>query len=331
MGPLDHLTPPPPIEPAGTVEGLVSIIIPTHNRRELLAETFASARAQTYPDIEIIVIDDGSTDGTLAWLQAQSRAIRPGALQVHPHPRRGVSVARNHGLRAAQGEYVLFLDSDDLLEPDAVAALLAALREKNADYVHAPLRRVNRMLQPLPRPLFMAGPARFDFQWGTHGALYRRNIFVEAGGFQPELRAAEDSEITWRVRSLGRREAFHPQPAGLYRQHDDDHLDSYPTDLQRYRNYWRAMQLYLNWLVHSRHDSPAARHLAGRHCMFIVARLAEAGDGATVREVSRTIAWLGSERWGLAPLFYVLGRLPRPDLAVNVVRALHPSRKVSRT
>ena len=94
----------------------VSVIIPTYNRADLVQQALASVKAQTYRDFEIVVVDDGGTDGTFEVLSAD-REIR-----VLRHAgRRGVSAARNTGIIAARGEWLAFLDSDDLWLPDKLA------------------------------------------------------------------------------------------------------------------------------------------------------------------------------------------------------------------
>jgi glycosyltransferase involved in cell wall biosynthesis len=102
---------------------LVSIIVPCYNAEAWVAETLASALAQTWAATEVIAVNDGSRDGTLAVL----RRHEGGRLRVIDQPNRGASAARNAGLRAAQGELVQFLDADDLLAPDKVAQQVAAL------------------------------------------------------------------------------------------------------------------------------------------------------------------------------------------------------------
>jgi glycosyltransferase involved in cell wall biosynthesis len=111
--------------------GLVSVVIPTYNRRDLLAQTLASVRAQTHPDIEIVVVDDGSTDGTREFLAGEGgvRCIR----QEHA----GAQRARNVGVQQSQGDYIQFLDSDDLLTAGKLAAQaehLAGRPEADAVY-----------------------------------------------------------------------------------------------------------------------------------------------------------------------------------------------------
>jgi glycosyltransferase involved in cell wall biosynthesis len=100
----------------------VSIIIPCHNAEPWLAQALESALAQTWPEIEVIVIDDGSRDGSAAVaLRYASRGVR-----VAAQPNLGASAARNHGLRLAGGDFIQFLDADDLLAPEKIARQMGA-------------------------------------------------------------------------------------------------------------------------------------------------------------------------------------------------------------
>ncbi len=107
---------------------LVSIIIPCYNAKLWLAETLESALAQTWAAKEILVINDGSTDSSLA--VAQTFTAR--GVQIIDQPNRGASAARNHGLCSARGEFIQFLDADDLLAPDKIARQVELLRTKPA-------------------------------------------------------------------------------------------------------------------------------------------------------------------------------------------------------
>jgi glycosyltransferase involved in cell wall biosynthesis len=105
----------------------ISIIIPTYNRRALLAECIASVQAQTFTGWELIVVNDCSPDDTWAWLAGQAQT-EP---RLHPlQPPRNLKnpAARNFGLQHARGQYALFLDDDDRLPPDALAIHLSALQ-----------------------------------------------------------------------------------------------------------------------------------------------------------------------------------------------------------
>ncbi len=105
---------------------IVSILIPAHNSARWLAATLDSALAQTWPHREIIVVDDGSNDDTLAVARGfESRGVR-----VATQPNRGASAARNHALRLARGEFIQFLDADDLLAPDKIEQQVARLTSR---------------------------------------------------------------------------------------------------------------------------------------------------------------------------------------------------------
>lgn len=103
-----------------------SVIVPTYNRRAYILETLESIWAQTCQDYEILVVDDGSTDGTGELLEAY---VRQGRLHYVYQPNQGESAARNHALRLAKGRYYAFLDSDDLFHPEKL--------EKQAAYLDA--------------------------------------------------------------------------------------------------------------------------------------------------------------------------------------------------
>src|ERR1700674_2946625 len=94
---------------------LVSVVIPTYNYRQFVVEAVESVLAQTYRPIELIVVDDGSTDGTRAELERFEGQIR-----YMFQENRGLPAARNRGIRAAAGEYVAFLDADDVWAPTKI-------------------------------------------------------------------------------------------------------------------------------------------------------------------------------------------------------------------
>lgn len=104
---------------------LVSVIIPNYNSIGFIEETLESVFGQTYPNLEIIVVDDGSTDGSF---QCIEKSNQPN-LKLVKNPSKGACAARNHGLRLAQGEYIQFLDADDLLSKDKIAEQVALLEQ----------------------------------------------------------------------------------------------------------------------------------------------------------------------------------------------------------
>ena len=117
---------------------LVTVIIPTWNRREFLAESLESALSQTVCHLEVLVIDDGSDDGTAEFVHARSHP----AIHYFGFPHSGrVSKLRNFGIETARGEYIAFLDSDDLWTPQTLESLLCGLQaHPNAGFAYCGFR-----------------------------------------------------------------------------------------------------------------------------------------------------------------------------------------------
>ena len=106
---------------------LVTVIIPTFNRRQWISICLDSIKAQTYPHIETFVIDDGSSDGTVEWLKSQPEYS---FVRIHEQPKNGgASIARNDGIRLARGELIAFIDSDDALLPNHVETAVSVFRD----------------------------------------------------------------------------------------------------------------------------------------------------------------------------------------------------------
>lgn len=113
----------------------VSVIIPLYNTEKYISEALKSCFVQTWPDIEIIVINDGSTDSSLDRTEEIIKTQAAGNVRMITTPNRGLSAARNEGIRCATGEYICFLDSDDSLEPDLVKACVCCMQKNNLDMV----------------------------------------------------------------------------------------------------------------------------------------------------------------------------------------------------
>ncbi len=180
---------------------LISVIIPTHDRLVMLREAVISVRAQTFTDLELIVVDDGSQDDTWAWLESE-----PGLRALRSKECRGPSAARNEGAAAARGRYLAFLDSDDLFLPPKLE-LQVALLEMRPDL---PLCHANEIWQRNGKELRQLAKHR---KIGGHifehclpmcrispsAALLRRDVFEQLGGFDEELEVAEDYELWLRL------------------------------------------------------------------------------------------------------------------------------------
>lgn len=115
------------------IKSLVSIIVPVYNTQDYLKRCVDSLQKQTYPNLEIILIDDGSTDNSLDI--CRKFAETDARIKVISHPNRGIGTVRNEGLACVQGEYVAFVDSDDWVEPDMYESLLGVMMSERADMV----------------------------------------------------------------------------------------------------------------------------------------------------------------------------------------------------
>jgi glycosyltransferase involved in cell wall biosynthesis len=182
----------------------VSVIIPTYNRADLVQQALASVKAQTYRDFEIVVVDDGGTDGAFEALAA-CREIR-----VLRHAgRRGVSAARNTGIIAARGKWLAFLDSDDLWLPDKLARQIAYLEARpdlrlcqtGETWVRRGVR-VNKPLSHRQMGGWIFLPSLTRCMISPSAVMLDRRLVSDHGGFDETLPAAEDYDLwlrlTWR-------------------------------------------------------------------------------------------------------------------------------------
>lgn len=172
--------------------GLVSVIIPTRERANLLRDAIVAIGTQGYQNIEIIVVDDASRDETWAVIE-QARSDDRRIRGVRQEERRGPAAARNAGTRAARGEYLLFEDDDCRSYRQKIATLVRALeREPEAGYAYCWIRR------PAHGSQTVTGT---DGAWsiGTPGALIRRHVFDAIGGFDEELPRLEDFDLWTRI------------------------------------------------------------------------------------------------------------------------------------
>ena len=177
----------------------VSVIIPAYNAERDIAAAVRSVLGQTFQDFEIIVVDDGSSDGTIAALQPFGDRVR-----IHQQRNAGVSAARNTGARLATGAWLAFLDADDLWMPAKLERQLALTTPMSfTDRLNIGARGDLAVLQSASTPMyggdiFVALMRESNFIT-TSSVMIRRELFVELGGFDPALQTAEDWDLWLRV------------------------------------------------------------------------------------------------------------------------------------
>lgn len=132
-------------------KGLVSIITPCYNGEAYLAETIESVLAQTYPNWEMIIVDDGSKDGSAKL--ARGYAAKDDRIRLIQQENAGSAAARNNGIRRAEGQYIALLDADDLWDPAFLESQIAFLREKDAVCVCCSYRCIDAKSQEILHPV----------------------------------------------------------------------------------------------------------------------------------------------------------------------------------
>jgi len=246
---------------------LVSILIPAYNAEDWIADAIRSALAQTWPRLEIIVVDDGSTDRTLAIArQFESREVR-----VILQKNQGASAARNHAYSLSRGDYIQWLDADDLLAPDKVARQMAVLKDCPSKrillssawgrFIHRPwqaefvptalwcdLSPVEWLLRKLGQNIYMQ----------TASWLVSRELTEAAGPWDVRLLGDDDGEYFCRVLLASEGVRFVPQARVYYRAFRFNTLSYVGHSAEKIRAHWLSMQLHVRYL-RSLEDTPRVR------------------------------------------------------------------------
>lgn len=215
---------------------MVSVIIPSYNRSQMLREAIKSVVSQDFRDFELVVVDDGSTDDTHAVLETYPE------IQIVSQEHRGVSTARNAGVRAAHGDFLAFLDSDDLWRPSKLSAQVAFFKKNPAAGICQTeeiwLRNGVR-LNPAKRHRKGSG---MIFERSVElclvspsAVMMRRTLFDEVGPFDESMPACEDYDLWLRISS---RFPIHliNSPLVIKRGGHADQLSKH-TGLDRFRIY----------------------------------------------------------------------------------------------
>lgn len=211
---------------------LVSVIIPCYNCERYLKETIRSVQQQTYPKVELVLVDDGSTDGTRDIIERHAdHAV------CHFGPNRGASAARNTGTELASGAYLQYLDADDRLRPQAIERRVEALQETDADVAYSAYQRlcpngsgfrkgtvVEETLEDVhPDPEI----ATFHSFWLPPVALtYRRRIVEKIGGWNEALPVIQDARFLQDAAFHGGEFVKVSGTLGEYREHVEESLST---------------------------------------------------------------------------------------------------------
>jgi glycosyltransferase involved in cell wall biosynthesis len=239
--------------------GLVSVVIPAFNREKFVEAAVHSVLEQTHPCLEVIVVDDGSTDGTGDI--AESVARIDSRVRVLRRVNEGPASARNAGLEAARGEFVAFLDSDDVYLTHKLESHVTFLEENPgvdlvfSDHATADEALNVRVVHARGMPATSFREALAIRNWFAISACtFRRRFLERVGPFRPDLTGTEDWELCIRCAQAGTL-SYVGGVVSLYRLHDDQFHDDY----ERMRRGWRSViDLRLSAFPHERRLARAA-------------------------------------------------------------------------
>lgn len=216
--------------------GWVSVIIPTYNRANLLLETLQSVANQQYRPIEVLIVDDGSTDATPAIVGQFTKKHQHADFSVHflSQTNQGASVARSLGLEHSTGEYIQFLDSDDLLHPEKISRQIDRIVSRDLDLVWSPAIRFNTFPNWSDAAYIGLNQASYTPEalilgfinkslWRTESCVYRRAICQRTGPWET-LAMFQDWEYHLRMLAQQPKAGFVDGIGSAARHHDQGRI-----------------------------------------------------------------------------------------------------------
>jgi glycosyltransferase involved in cell wall biosynthesis len=223
----------------------ISVIIPNYNRENLIGETLDNMLRQSRAPDEIIVVDDGSTDGSAAVIDSFGERVK-----LLRQRNSGPAVARNRGLDAATGDFVQLFDSDDLCSLNKLEVQSDALEKSGADFVYGPWLKVQLadgrasydepVLQQRGLPENASALSWFLRGWVAvfQACMFRRSFLERIGRYRADLMPSEDSEYLFRMLKAGGRGVHVPDALVLYRFHETNQITSSGMSAERRKRDW---------------------------------------------------------------------------------------------
>lgn len=222
----------------------ISIIVPVYNREKWLEETILSVMAQTYSNWELLLIDDGSSDRSIELAKAYALEDTRIKSIIRNSLKKGASVCRNIGIKNSSGEFILFLDSDDLLAPFALEQRYALISSAKVDFVVFPML----LFQEKPFDMMLLQNTetgedyidRFlnrDLPWVISGPLWSKSALEKIGGLNEDLPGFQDMELNIKalISGASHRVKLDAVPDNYYRQHKTDTIGASRDQPHHYR------------------------------------------------------------------------------------------------
>ena len=225
---------------ANQVPNRVSVIMPCYNGERYLEESIQCVLNQSYKDIELIIVDDGSTDNSKNIIKTYGERIK-----LFEQTNKGPYPARNLGIQHSTGEFIAFLDADDYWTPDFIEKLYQALKPGNAALAYCGWQNVGipgKTSEPYIPPDYETEDKLYAFlrsaaPWPIHAALVRASVLKEAGGFDEDFHTCMDYDLWLRI---GAKQPIIrvSEVMAFYRHHEQGQITS---------TQWR--QAYNTWMV----------------------------------------------------------------------------------
>ena len=232
----------------------ISVVVPFYNNEDLLGDCLASIAAQTFADLQVIMVDDGSTDGSAAIAIGQAAADPRFTLVRVPNG--GPGSARNRGVAAADGEFLAFVDADDMLPPQAYATLLAVLEQSGSDFVSGAVQRLStdglgesglhaRAIKARRLGTQISRTPALFYDISVWNKLFRRSFWDAAGLAFPEGMLWEDLVAMTRAHVLASAVDVITEPVYCWRDRDKGapSITQSRTDIGNFRDRISALEL----------------------------------------------------------------------------------------
>lgn len=274
-----------------TANPSVAILIPAYNAETSIAEAIESALAQHGVEKEVIVIDDGSSDGTLDIIRRFN-----GQIKWETGPNRGAPSARNRALALSSAPWIQYLDADDYLTPDKIAGQLSALKQKpKADLVYGPSTiewhrsgRVEERVESISEP---RDPFRLLALWQlpqTGAVLFRRDALISAGAWKEDQPCCQEHELYLRMLMNGAELLFDSNGGSVYRRFETGTLST--SDLPMVRSERRKIENRLESFLNDNDQLTPSRKHAINQARLNMARAAWTGDRREAYEIHKEIS-----------------------------------------
>jgi glycosyltransferase involved in cell wall biosynthesis len=230
---------------------LISVIMPCYNAVTFVEEAVNSVMNQTYKDVELIVVDDGSTDGSVGTLQQLAAQYSPRMILLF-QDHMGPFPARNLGLRHARGGLVAFLDADDYWSPDALEKLTVAMDDSHTDIAYCGWQNVGEGApgtEPYIPPDYSQMDTAAEFlrscPWPIHAALVRREAIDAVKGFSERRFSAMDYDLWLRLYAHTQKLVRVPEVLAFYRWHDKGQISR-----TKWKQVLNALQVRRDFVAH---------------------------------------------------------------------------------